>query len=50
MLPGYRLILVDLAGFGCVAQEAYDEARHGSPVGHAEDIVALCDELALMGL
>lgn len=43
----YRLILVDLAGFGCAAPEAYDGARHGSPVGHAEDIVALCDELAL---
>jgi sigma-B regulation protein RsbQ len=45
----YRLILVDLAGFGCAAPEAYDVVRHSSPFGHAEDIVALCDELALEG-
>lgn len=45
----YRLILVDLAGFGCAAPEAYDGARHGSPVGHADDIVTLCDELGLEG-
>lgn len=43
----YRLILIDLAGFGCAAPEAYDKARHGTPSGHAEDIVALCDELGL---
>jgi len=43
----YRLFLVDLAGFGCAAPEAYDKERHSTPSGHAEDIVALCDELGL---
>lgn len=43
----YRLILVDLAGFGYSAPEAYDAERHGTPSGHADDIAALCDELNL---
>ncbi|SDM98367.1 alpha/beta fold hydrolase [Vreelandella arcis] len=45
----FRLILVDLAGFGYSAPEAYDVNRHDKPSGHAEDIVALCDELDLEG-
>lgn len=53
MLPyleaDYRLILVDLAGFGCAAPEAFDPERHATPTGHAEDIVALCDALSLEG-
>lgn len=43
----YRLILVDLAGFGGAAPELYDRQRHTTPAGHAEDIAALCDELQL---
>ena len=43
----YRLVLVDLAGFGGAAPESYDSRRHTTPVGHAEDIAALCDELQL---
>lgn len=44
---GYRLILVDLAGFGGAAPALYDSQRHATPAGHAEDIAALCDELQL---
>lgn len=44
----FRLILVDLAGFGCAAPEAYDRNRHDKPSGHAEDIVTLCDEMGLV--
>ncbi|MGE4533193.1 alpha/beta fold hydrolase [Halomonas sp.] len=45
----YRLILLDLAGFGCAAPGAFDPERHATPAGHAEDIVALCDALNLKG-
>lgn len=48
--PDHRLILVDLVGFGRSAIEAYDSQRHATPSGHAEDIVALCDELGLQGV
>ncbi|MDP3534730.1 MAG: alpha/beta hydrolase, partial [Halomonas sp.] len=43
----YRLIFVDLAGFGGAAPEFYDKQRHTTPAGHAEDIATLCDELEL---
>lgn len=43
----YRLIFVDLAGFGGADPELYDDQRHTTPAGHAEDIAALCDELQL---
>lgn len=45
----YRLIRLDLAGFGDSAPEAFDPERHATPAGHAEDVVALCDALALEG-
>ena len=45
----YRLILMDLAGFGCAAPQAFDPERHTTPAGHAEDIVTLCDALDLKG-
>lgn len=43
----YRLIFVNLAGFGGAAPALYDSQRHATPEGHAEDIDALCDELQL---
>lgn len=43
----YRLILVDLAGFGSASPDFYDRQRHADPSGHAEDIASLCDELRL---
>lgn len=45
----YRLILMDLAGFGCAAPEAFDPERHATPAGHARDIVTLCDAMGLEG-
>lgn len=45
----FRVILLDLAGFGCSAPEAFDAARHATPAGHAQDIVALCDAMGLEG-
>ena len=43
----YRIILFDLAGFGASDRSAFDPGRHARPRGHAEDLVALCDALAL---
>ncbi|MBB3331021.1 sigma-B regulation protein RsbQ [Halomonas campaniensis] len=45
----YRLILFDLAGFGAADPAAHDPGRHGTPAGHVEDVVALCDALGLEG-
>lgn len=45
----YRLILMDLAGFGCAAPAALDPKRHATPSGHVQDIVALCDAMELEG-
>ncbi|SDJ97992.1 alpha/beta fold hydrolase [Billgrantia gudaonensis] len=43
----YRLILLDLAGFGGSTPEAFEAERHATPAGHAEDMATLCDELEL---
>ncbi|WP_170064201.1 alpha/beta fold hydrolase [Halomonas heilongjiangensis] len=43
----YRIILLDLAGFGASDRSAFDPGRHARPEGHAEDLVALCDALGL---
>ncbi|MGJ7462282.1 alpha/beta fold hydrolase [Halomonas sp. MA07-2] len=45
----YRLILLDLPGFGAADPAAFDPGRHGDPAGHAEDVAALCEELDLEG-
>lgn len=41
----HRTVLFDHAGSGGAAPEAYDERRHASLEGYADDVVALLDEL-----
>jgi sigma-B regulation protein RsbQ len=43
----YRVVVFDLAGSGGSAPEAYDESRHASLQGYADDIVEICRELEI---
>jgi sigma-B regulation protein RsbQ len=43
----HRVVLLDLPGMGGSAPASYDEARHGSLQGYADDLVGLLRELGL---
>jgi sigma-B regulation protein RsbQ len=43
----YRVVLLDLVGFGGSDIAAFDPERHGSLQGYADDLLEVCDELAL---
>lgn len=43
----YRIILYDLMGCGNSALDQYDRDRHGTLDGHAQDLIAILDELAV---
>ncbi|UDE96292.1 alpha/beta hydrolase [Carnobacterium viridans] len=43
----HTLILVDLVGSGNSDLQAYKEERYSSLMGHADDLIALCDALEL---
>src|SRR5512133_1255785 len=43
----HRVVLLDLPGMGGSAASSYDEVRHGSLEGYADDLVGLLRELGL---
>ena len=43
----YRLVLFDLPGCGGARKEAYDQHRHATLHGYADDLIHLCDELGI---
>lgn len=43
----FRVVLYDLIGFGGSDLDAFDPERHSSLQGYADDLLELCDELAL---
>lgn len=43
----HRIVLFDLVGFGGSDIAAYDETRHGSLDGYAQDLIDILDALAL---
>ncbi|CAA9502175.1 MAG: Hydrolase of unknown specificity RsbQ, part of a novel [RsbQ - PAS domain] bacterial sensing module [uncultured Solirubrobacteraceae bacterium] len=43
----YRIVLFDHVGAGNSDWSAFDRARYSSLAGYADDVVAICDELAL---
>lgn len=43
----HRIALMDLAGCGGAAPDAYSFERHGTLHGHADDIVAVCEAAGL---
>jgi sigma-B regulation protein RsbQ len=44
---GYRVVLFDYVGAGRSQRSAYDSRRYGSLDGYAQDVLEICDELAL---
>jgi sigma-B regulation protein RsbQ len=44
---GYRVVLFDYVGHGRSNVAAYDRRRYGSLDGYAQDVLDVCDELAL---
>ncbi len=45
----YRVVVFDLAGSGGADPAAYDESRHASLQGYADDVVEICRELEVTG-
>ena len=45
----YRVVTFDLAGSGGADPAAYDESRHASLQGYADDVVEICRELEVTG-
>lgn len=43
----HRVVVFDHAGCSAAAAQSYDEARHGSLQGYAQDLLDICDALAL---
>lgn len=43
----HRVVVFDHAGCSAAAAQSYDEARHGSLHGYAQDLLDICDALAL---
>lgn len=43
----YRLVLFDLPGCGGARKAAYDQHRHSTLHGYADDLIHLCDELGV---
>jgi sigma-B regulation protein RsbQ len=43
----YRIILFDHAGMGGASADSYDRERHSSLDGYAQDVVEICEDLAL---
>lgn len=43
----FRVVLYDLVGFGGSDLSGFDDSRHGSLQGYADDLLALCDGLGL---
>ncbi|MGH6645937.1 alpha/beta fold hydrolase [Aquabacterium sp.] len=45
----HRVVLMDLAGCGTAAPDAYDQERHATLHGHAQDIISVCESAQLEG-
>ena len=43
----YKIVLYDLTGSGQSDLSAYDRAKYGTLMGHATDLLEICDALAL---
>ena len=43
----YRVILFDHAGMGAASADSYDRERHNSLDGYAQDVLEICEDLAL---
>lgn len=47
LLPEFRVVLLDLAGAGPNAAETFDAARYADLESHADDLLAILDELGV---
>lgn len=45
--PTHRVVLMDSAGCGLAAPDAYDRQRHATLHGHAQDIINVCEAAQL---